>query len=434
MDFEITENGQVVKLEMTNKKLTGSMELLKVDNDTKEPMKDVEFKVVGLDSFDKDKEFTLKTNEEGKAVLTGLHKGKFRLEEIKTIEGYLLNENPIEFEILENNQVIKIEMTNQIKKGSVRLLKVDEDTNRKLENAIFELHKVTDEEDVILGEHTTDENGEIFVENLIYGDYYFKEVQAPNHYELSEKTYPFSVREDREVIEITATNKVKMGEVEFSKTDLTTGENIDGAKIGITGIEEQNNHVKFEFTSSKDGNKFTLPEGKYEFKEIHAPNGYVISNNVGTFEIKNGEVVTKAELKNKRIEGTLDFTKVDVTTGKPLDGAQIKIECLEGFDKGKVIEFTSSKDGNKFKLFAGKYKISETQAPNGYETTTETGTFEITEEGQVIKCRLENKIKIKELPATGYTQNIIFMSVGILAIILGAFLVIRRNKKVRANK
>lgn len=429
----ITENKDYSFI-VENEKLIGSMELLKLDNDTKEPMKEVEFKVVGLDSFDKDKEFTLKTNEEGKAALNGLHKGKFRVDEIKTLEGYLLNKETVYFEITENGQVVKLEITNQIKKGSVSLVKVDEDTNRKLENAVFELHKVTGEEDKVLSEYTTNKNGKIFVKNLIYGDYYFKEIKAPNHYELSDKTYPFSVREDGEVIELTATNKVKKGDVEFSKTDVTTGETIDGAKIEITGVEEQNKHIKVDFTSSKDGNKFTLPEGKYEFKEIQAPNGYVISEEVGTFEIKDGEVVTKAELKNKRIEGTLDFTKVDATTGKPLEGAKIKIECLEGFDKGKVIEFTSSKDGNRFKLFAGKYKISETQAPNGYETTTETGTFEVKEDGQIIKCKLSNKMKIKELPATGYTQSIIFVSVGILAIILGAFLVIRRNKKVRANK
>ncbi|MGU8865013.1 prealbumin-like fold domain-containing protein, partial [Clostridium perfringens] len=64
---------------------------------------------------------------------------------------------------------------------------------------------------------------------------------------------------------------------------------------------------------------------------------------------------------------------------------------LEGLDQGKVIEFTSSKEGNKFTLAKGKYKISETQAPNGYELTTETGEFEITEQGQVVKCNLTNK-------------------------------------------
>ncbi|MGG7171607.1 prealbumin-like fold domain-containing protein, partial [Clostridium perfringens] len=81
----------------------------------------------------------------------------------------------------------------------------------------------------------------------------------------------------------------------------------------------------------------------------------------------------------------------DVATGEVLEGAKIKIECLSGLDKGKVIEFISSKNGNEFELAAGEYKISETQAPEGYELTTETGTFKIGEHGEVVKCNLTNK-------------------------------------------
>ncbi|HBC2035141.1 TPA: adhesin, partial [Clostridium perfringens] len=60
-------------------------------------------------------------------------------------------------------------------------------------------------------------------------------------------------------------------------------------------------------------------------------------------------------------------------------------------DKGKVIEFISSKNGNEFELAAGEYKISETQAPEEYELTTETRTFKIGEHGEVVKCNLTNK-------------------------------------------
>ncbi|MDM0612988.1 SpaA isopeptide-forming pilin-related protein, partial [Clostridium perfringens] len=118
----------------------------------------------------------------------------------------------------------------------------------------------------------------------------------------------------------------KTGELDFSKTDLTTGKNVEGAKIEIVGLDEQNKHIKLDFTSSIEGNRFTLPEGNYEFKETQAPKGYKLSTEVGKFEIKGGEV-TKAELKNERIVGKLTFNKTDVTTGETIDGAKIKIEC-----------------------------------------------------------------------------------------------------------
>ncbi|MDM0613068.1 SpaA isopeptide-forming pilin-related protein, partial [Clostridium perfringens] len=40
---------------------------------------------------------------------------------------------------------------------------------------------------------------------------------------------------------------------------------------------------------------------------------------------------------------------------------------------------------------AGEYKISEMEAPNGYELTNKTGTFKISKDGEVIKCNLTNK-------------------------------------------
>nr|WP_283688784.1 SpaA isopeptide-forming pilin-related protein [Clostridium perfringens] len=72
----------------------------------------------------------------------------------------------------------------------------------------------------------------------------------------------------------TVENKVQTGDVDFVKTDVTTGQNVEGAKIEIVGLEEQNNHIKIEFDSSLEGNKFKLPVGKYQFKETQAPNGY----------------------------------------------------------------------------------------------------------------------------------------------------------------
>ncbi|MCX0387052.1 prealbumin-like fold domain-containing protein, partial [Clostridium perfringens] len=68
-----------------------------------------------------------------------------------------------------------------------------------------------------------------------------------------------------------------------------------------------------------------------------------------------------------------------------IDGAKIKITCVEGLSKGKVIEFTSSKEGNKFTLDEGKYTFQETTAPTGYKLNEEVGNFEI-KDGQVTKA------------------------------------------------
>ncbi|MDU4074123.1 MAG: SpaA isopeptide-forming pilin-related protein [Clostridium perfringens] len=383
---EIKDLGAIYTQKVSNDRITANMELLKLDKETNKPLANIEFKVTALDGFMKGKTWNLKSDDKGLVSLKGLEYGNYRVDEVKTLWNYVLNKEPIFFSVKENGKTIKLEMTNKKIRGSVELFKFDKDTNRPLEGVKFDLLNG----DKKVGTYTTDNTGKITVNNLEAGNYTWVEVEAINHYNKVDKKYDFNIYKDGQLEQIDFANTVKTGELDFSKTDVTTGDTIDGAKVKITGLEPQNKHINIEFTSSKEGNKFTLPEGKYTFEETLAPEGYRLNKEVGTFEIKDGEI-TKANLKDERTTGKLLFKKTDVTTGEILEGAKIKIECLEGLDKGKVIEFISKKEGNEFELAKGKYKISETQAPNGYELTTETGEFEITEQGQIVKCNLTNK-------------------------------------------
>ncbi|HFD8685562.1 TPA: SpaA isopeptide-forming pilin-related protein [Clostridium perfringens] len=422
---DIKDLGTIYTIKVSNERITGDVELLKVDSETKEPLADVNFKFTCIDGFMKDQTWDLTSNEDGKINLKGLEYGKYRVDEVSTLWNYVLNKEPLYFEIKENGQVVKLEMENKKIRANVELIKIDADTKRPLEGGVFELWNG----EKLVGEYTTNKYGKISLEGLEAGNYYWKEVKAPEHYILDEdKALNFEIIGDGKTV-TTVENKVQTGDVDFTKTDVTTDENIEGAKIEIVGLEEHNKHIKFEFDSSLEGNKFKLPVGKYQFKEIQAPNGYELSTEVGEFEVKADEVI-KANLKNERTTGVLEFTKTDVATGEVLEGAKIKIECLEGLDQGKIIEFTSSKEGNKFNLSKGKYRISETQAPSGYELTTETGEFEITEHGQVIKCNLTNK-KF-EIVKTGGAFNVNMMLPLGLLLVAGSLGTLAFTKRKRA--
>ncbi|MCR1952678.1 SpaA isopeptide-forming pilin-related protein, partial [Clostridium sp. DSM 100503] len=103
------------------------------------------------------------------------------------------------------------------------------------------------------------------------------------------------------------------------------------------------------------------------------------------------------------------------------------IECVEGFNKGQVIEFVSSKDGNKFELEYGKYKYYETLPPEGYELTTEVGEFEISEDGQIVKAELKNKRIVESLPYTGGTNTNVILGIALTMTLAGV--IIFRYKK-----
>ena len=391
---EIKDLGTIYTQKVSNDRITANMELLKLDKETNKPLENIEFKVTALDGFMKGKTWNLKSDDKGLVSLKGLEYGNYRVDEVKTLWNYVLNKEPIFFSVKENGKTIKLQMTNKKIRGSVELFKFDKDTNRPLEGVKFDLLNG----DKKVGTYTTDNTGKITVNNLEAGNYTWVEVEAIDHYNKVDKKYDFNIYKDGQLEKIDVANTVKTGELDFSKTDVTTGDSIDGAKVKITGLEPQNKHINIEFTSSKEGNKFTLPEGKYTFEETLAPEGYEINKEVGTFEIKDGEI-TKANLKDERKQGDLIFTKTDVTDGKVIEGAKIKITCTEGLSKGKVIDFTSSKDGNKFTLDEGKYTFEEISAPNGYRINKEVGTFEI-KDGEITKANLKDERKQGDLEFT----------------------------------
>ena len=362
--------------------------MLKIDKDTQKPLKDVEFKIESLNSFDKGKTRTFTTNEEGKISLKDFNYGKYQATEIKTKEEYILNNTSIPFEISEDGELIELTATNKVKEGEVDFSKIDVSTGKAIDGANIIITGLDYNNDHIKLEFVSSKENNRF--KLPVGKYEFKETIAPEGFVLNEEVGIFEVKEN-EVVKVELKNERITGTLEFSKTDVTTGKAIDGAEIKIECVEGFQKGEIIEFTSSKEGNKFELQYGKYKFYETMAPEGYEKTTEVGELEIKeNGEIV-KAELKNERITGTLEFSKIDVSTGKAIDGAHIKIECIEGFNKGAVIEFVSSKDGNKFELQYGKYKFYETAAPEGYEKTAEVGEFEIKENGEIVKAELKNE-------------------------------------------
>ena len=292
---ELVENEMAI-VEFENDKIDGEISIVKVDAETKEPLAGVEFEITCVEGFDKGKTWNEITNEEGKILKNALY-GKYEIREVAPLWNYVTNGEVFTVEINEEGQVVEIEVENKKIYGELELIKKDAETGRVLEGVEFELYNGN----TLVGIYKTDKNGKIKVTKLEAGNYYFKEISNDGNYIISDEQIYFEIKEDKQLIELEVLNKVKEGEVDFSKTDVSTGELIEGATIHIEGLDEQNNHIDFEFVSTKEETRFKLPVGRYEFSETIAPEGYILSTEVGYFEILENEVV-KAELKNKRIE------------------------------------------------------------------------------------------------------------------------------------
>ena len=83
------------------------------------------------------------------------------------------------------------------------------DDGSVLEGVVFDLYRTTDGKDQKIGQYTTDKNGQIIIENLPYGQYYFREVKGLAGYLFdTEIRYSFEVKaKENQEIELTVTNE-----------------------------------------------------------------------------------------------------------------------------------------------------------------------------------------------------------------------------------
>lgn len=209
-----------------------------------------------------------------------------------------------------------------------------------------------------------------------------------------------------DTLKITLTN-----EVSISKRDATTGEELPGAHLVL---KDSTGKVVKEWNSTSTPHKISnLAPGAYTLTETIAPEGYLKSTKSVTFEVKSdGTVVSKVVMENE--PNGIPISKVDATTGKELPGAHLVLKN----SSGKVItEWDSTSTPHVVsKLAPGKYTLTETIAPKGYQKSTNSITFEVKSDGTVAsRVVMENEPKI-ENPKTGTAAFIISLIVGFVAI------------------
>lgn len=108
--FEVKENGLLIEVVMTNERKQGTLIFSKKDLETNEFLKDAEIEIYFKETSELI--FSFKTSEEP-IILNTLLAGNYYIKEKEAPYSYLLNKNVIDFEIVEDNQVVKVVMTNE---------------------------------------------------------------------------------------------------------------------------------------------------------------------------------------------------------------------------------------------------------------------------------------------------------------------------------
>ncbi|MGU8397575.1 SpaA isopeptide-forming pilin-related protein [Clostridium perfringens] len=417
----ITKHMETVKLTVANTKKNGSIEIVKKGDDGK-LLEGAEF---NLEDTNGKVIAAQKSNKDGKVVFSDLKEGNYVLKEVNAPKGYNIV-NPVNVEV-KADEVTKLDLTDKATTGKLLIKKVDVATGKEVPGAKI---KVTCTEGLDKGKSfefvSTDKEEEF---TLKAGQYEFVETQAPKGYELNKEVGKFEITKEGQVVKCDVKDKATTGKLLIKKVDVTTGKEVPGAKIKITCIEGLDKGKSFEFVSTDKEQEFTLKAGQYEFVETQAPKGYELNKEVGKFEItKEGQIV-KCDVKDSKTTGKLVFKKVDSKTGEGLDGAEIKLVCTEGLDKGKEITFTSKKEGNELDLLAGEYEISELKAPEGYELTKEIKKFTVNKQGEVVNCTLDNtKFEIVKTGSSFDVNALIPFGIILVAGGLGALILSKKRK------
>ena len=372
--------------------------------------------------------------------------GKYYVQEIATDEHYVLNGEKylVTFEYM-GQEVTTVsidcgQFVNELKRGKVEGIKVNE-SDEPLENALFGLFAVDTAEFTSENAYMTavsDENGYFEFDEIPYGEYIVREIEAPTGYILSGESYPVTVCEDGETITIRTVNKPIT--VEVSKVDVY-GEELIGADMQL---ENADGEIIDEWISDGTNHIVTeLPAGDYTLKEIAAPDGYVIATDIefevfadGTIKIRNVDSTAISEDGNPLIVMVDDTTKVkiskrDITTDKELPGATLQIIDEDG---NVVEEWVSADEAHlvEGKLIAGKeYTLREIIAPDGYEIANEI-KFTVNEDGSVTEVVMYDELTPKtDTPYTGdnHSNFAAFAMLGAASVILAALIITKKGKR-----
>ena len=247
----------------------------------------------------------------------------------------------------------------------------------------------------------------------------------------------FTVTEDKENQKITMIDKL----VEVTKTDLTTGEELEGAELEVVDDEE---NVIDKWTSTKEPHQVKgLEEGQtYILKETIAPYGYEITEEI-EFTVTTDKETQKIEMKDMPILKNIKVIKVDSETKETIKD-KFTFAIYEDSECTKLIKEVQSNKEDGTAIFEdlryGIYYIKETKAPTDYELSNKVVKVEINNKGvfvddeqieekeDTIEFTFENK-KI-EVPKTGDNSNMkLFAGLGLLSLLGITCILIQNHKK-----
>lgn len=406
----------------------------------------------------------LTTNENGEADIDNLPLGKYQVVEVQPPNGFAICEEPQDIVLSyadEHTDVVygESEFVNARVKPELSLIKTDGVTAYPVASATYGIYAKEDilsvtgevlvKADDLVDTAITDENGNAkFEADLPLGLYYVKEIEAPAGYLLDNTVYDvdFSYVEEMTATP-TVTKQLEMKDtpiiVEVSKSDITTGRELKGAKLEV--IDSSGNVYASWVTDGKTYQLEAIPAGNYTLRETASPYGYLIANEVAFTVEETGEI-QKVAMYDERVKGKIVIYKTSSKSKEPLKGVTFELRNKDGkkldtlvtdkagYAETKLLDIcTYNEDGSFGEDIP--YYIVETKTADGYilDDTPHEVLLQYDDsatETIIYTLKLKNKPSKPRLPQTGGNYHSWMYGVaGGTLIGAGLYLCRRRKRK-----
>ncbi len=365
-------------------------------------------------------------DEDCSASIGDLELGTYYVKEAKPGLNYELDKNTYTFTLTMDHSTKELTVYDKMYLGQIKIRKWDADTKSctptsiyaSLNGAKYGLYKKdgTLLDTLVIGSDCS----VLSKRNLLLGEYYIQEIEAPKGYQLDKKKHTFSITKENAdgVVEIKVTDKIYKAKIVLNKNYLyyTTTKPEVGAEFVI--LYKKNKEVVKRFKIGNDGfASVILPYGEYIIKQKSGQAGYHFVEDITFVVDENTKETTYMTLLNRPYRGTLLFTKIDIETGEVLPNVLIEV-----YNEEEELMYRGITDENGQivveNLPYGNYYILEKKALEGYQLFTEPIYFSIQEDEEIVEVSMEN-VKIVQVPDTKKDAygNYVFLTICLVPII-----------------
>ena len=346
----------------------GSIKIVKQDKDSKKRLTGAEFQwkdtVTG-------KTGTVTVGIDGTITIPNLAVNrKYEITETKAPTGYVLDKtvHKVTLTTAQANKVVTVTVDNVAQKGSIKIVKQDKDSKKRLTGAEFQW------KDTVTGKTgtvTVGIDGTITIPNLaVNRKYEITETKAPTGYVLDKTVHKVTLTtaQANKVVTVIIENTAQKGSLAIIKVDKDSRKRLAGAEFKwrdtVTGKEGT-------VVADKNGQALitNLPVNRvYEITEIKAPNGYILNNKTYrvTLTTNFADKIGYYTIENVALRGNLKLIKQDSYSKQRLAGAQFRWRDTVNGNTG-VVTANANGEATLYNFSVNRiYEITEIKAPNGY--------------------------------------------------------------------